>query len=102
MNNSASNINHLKYGFWPGLIFPLIMFLIMYLVRYHEVGILEYLSKLWRFQILIKLMTLCVLPNLLLFLVFFKKKYDMAARGVLMATFIYAFFVIISVAIQSL
>lgn len=98
MAGSSFNTNQIKYGFWPGLIFPLIMFLIMYLVRYQEVGFWDYLQNLWRFQILIKLMTLCVLPNLLLFLIFFKKKYDMAARGVLMATFFYAFIVIISMA----
>lgn len=100
MGRSSNHINRLKYGFWPGLVFPLIMFALMYLVRYNEVGLGDYLKNLWRFQILIKLMSLCVLPNLLLFLVFFQKKYDLAARGVLMATFIYAFLVIISVAFQ--
>lgn len=96
MIQSKTNINQLKYGFWPGVIFPLIMFLVMYFVRYQEIGLIDYLKNLWHFRIMVKLLTLCVLPNLLLFLFFFRRKYDMAARGVLMATFIYAFFVIIS------
>ena len=96
MANSGADTNKLKYGFWPGLIFPLIIFLILYLVRYKEVGFLDYLQSLWHFQLLVKLMALCVLPNLLLFLTFLKKKQDMAARGVLIATFLYAFLVIIS------
>lgn len=96
MASSSPNINKLKYGFVPGLIFPLIMFMLMYVVRYHEVGFIDYLKGLWQFQMLIKLLSLCVLPNLLLFLFFFKMKYDMAARGVLMATFIYAILVVIS------
>ena len=96
-----TNINQIKYGFLPGLIFPLVMFLLMYFVRYQEVGFTEYLTNLWRFQILMKLMTLCVLPNLVLFLFFFRRKQDMAARGVLMATFAYAFILIISMVLNS-
>jgi hypothetical protein len=101
MTQIKTNINQLKYGFLPGIIFPLIMFLLMYFVRYGEVGFGEYLKNLWRFQILMKLMTLCVLPNLVLFLFFFRRKQDMAARGVLMATFIYAFLLIISMALNA-
>ena len=96
MTTSSIHTNKLKYGFWPGVIFPLIMFLLMYFVRYQEVSLVDYLKNLWRFDILVRLLTLCVLPNLILFLFFFRKKQDMAARGVLMATFIYAFIVLIS------
>jgi len=96
MSRSNRNINQMKFGFWPGLLLPLVMFLAMYLARYNEIGFWEYVQNLWRFFMLVKLLTLCVLPNLLLFLFFIRKKYDLAARGVLMATFLYAFLVIIS------
>lgn len=96
MRTSKRNINKIKFGFWPGLLLPLVMFLAMYLARYHEVGFWEYVQNLWRFYMLVKLLTLCVLPNLLLFFYFIRMKYDLAARGVLMATFLYAFLVIIS------
>ena len=96
MAGTKANINKLKYGFWPGLIFPLLMFVLIYVVQYRQIGFSDYLNGLWKFHILIKLLTLCVFPNLLLFLFFFRKKYDMAARGVLMATFVYAFLVLIS------
>jgi hypothetical protein len=96
MRTSKRNINKMKFGFWPGLVLPLIMFLAMYVARYDEVGFWEYVQNLWRFFMLVKLLTLCVLPNLLLFLYFIRMKYDLAARGVLMATFLYAFLVIIS------
>jgi len=101
MTSSKINTNQIKYGFLPGLIFPLLMFLLMYFVRYSEVGFIDYLKSLWRFQILMKLMVLCVLPNLLLFLYFFKGKEDFAARGVLMATFVYAFILIISMVLDA-
>ena len=96
MAKPTKDINKLKFGFWPGLIFPIVVFLLMYVVKSKDLSFLEYLSGLWKFNILLKLLTLCVLPNLLLFLYFFRKRYDMAARGVLMATFVYAFLVIIS------
>ena len=101
MAESKTNINQLKYGFIPGLVFPLIMLLLMYFIRYREVGIIHYLENLWHFQILMKLMTLFVLPNLVLFLFFFRRKQDMAARGVLMATFVYAFLLLILMALNS-
>ncbi|WP_299584144.1 hypothetical protein [uncultured Sunxiuqinia sp.] len=99
MAGIGTNINKLKFGFWPGLLLPLIMFLVMYLARYNEVHFAEYVQNLWRFNMLVKLLTLCVLPNLLLFLLLIKRKYDLAARGVLLATFLYAFFVIVSKAL---
>lgn len=96
MVQSTRNINKLKFGFWPGMIFPVIVFLLMYVAKSKDLSLLDYLNGLWKFKILVKLLTLCVLPNLLLFLYFFRKKYDVAARGVLMATFVYAFLVLIS------
>lgn len=96
MAKLEKNINKIKFGFWPGLILPMIVFLLMYGAKSKDLSFLDYLNGLWQFQILIKLLTLCVLPNLLLFLYFIRMKYDMAARGVLMSTFVYAFLVIIS------
>lgn len=96
MAKQTKNINKIKFGFWPGFVLPVIVFLLMYVAKSKDLSFLDYLNGLWQFQILVKLLTLCVLPNLLLFLYFIKKKYDMAARGVLMATFVYAFLVIIS------
>ena len=88
--------NKLKYGFIPGLVFPFLIFLIIYIVQYKGIGFWDYLQSMWQFQLLFKLLSLCVIPNLLLFLYFFKRKFDLAARGVLMATFIYALLVLIT------
>jgi len=85
-----------KFGFWPGLLGPLVVFLIVFLIEGKDEPLSEYLKSLWVFNVLIKLLTLCVLPNLLLFFFFIREKYDWAARGVLMATFIYAFVVLFS------
>lgn len=94
--NPPQNISKIKHGFFPGIIFPLIIFMVLYLVQYKEVSFKNYMQSMWQFQLLFKLLSLCVVPNLILFLYYYKQKKDMAARGVLMATFIYAFLVLIS------
>ena len=47
-------------------------------------------------QALIKLGSLCVFANVGVFWLFLQKKYEKAARGVLGATILYAFVVLIS------
>ncbi len=95
----SKNISKISQGFYPGLVFPLVIFLIIYLVQYKEIGFVDYLKSMLQFQLLFKLLSLCVVPNLILFLHYYRQKKDMAARGVLMATFLYAFIVLISTAL---
>ena len=83
-------------GWLIGTIVPLIIFLIIYRVKYSEVELLVFLKSMWNMKILFKVLSLCVFPNLGFFMFFYRKKYDMAARGVIMATFMYAFMVLIA------
>ena len=88
--------DRLAIGFWLGMGLPVIIFVIMFFIKDPDASFSNYLKNLWQFRILIKLMSLCVFPNLLIFMFFYRRKYDMAARGVIMATFVYAFVVLIS------
>ncbi len=90
------NKNTLAYGFFPALILPLIVFAVLYVFKHQDVGFKDYIVSLWKLGALLKIMTICVLPNLILFLYNYRLKYDIAARGVLMATFLYAILVMIS------
>lgn len=83
-------------GLLIGLILPLIIFFITYKVKYNDLEFTVYLQRIWQMKILLKLMSLCVFPNLGVFLLFLRSKYERAARGVVMATFIYAFVVLIA------
>jgi len=83
-------------GWLIGTILPLIIFLITYEVKYSELDFLIFIRNMWNMKIFIKLLSICVFPNLGFFLLFSKLKYDMASRGVLMATFVYAFMVLIA------
>lgn len=95
-NNHKTNINKIQTGFIPGMILPVIIFILLYFASGMKVSFGSYLQGMWHLQMLMKLLALCVTPNLVLFLYFFRKKHDLAARGVLMATFVYAFIVVIS------
>jgi len=90
------NRNKLAAGFWPAIALPAVIFVILYFFSKREIGLGEYFVSLWKLGALIKIVSLCVLPNLILFLNFYRLKYDLAARGVLMATFLYAFLVMIT------
>lgn len=59
-------------------------------------GFSDFLRSFWEMKILLKLLSLCVFPNLGFFFLFYRNKLDMAARGVIMATFVYAFVVLIT------
>ena len=82
-------------GWLLGTIVPLIIFFITYEVKYSEMEFSVYLRNIWNMKIFLKILSLCVFPNLAFFMVFYRQKYDMAARGVIMATFMYAFVVLI-------
>jgi hypothetical protein len=68
----------------------------MYLLRYGEIPLSQFLSSLREMKILIKLLSLCGFSNLVTFLLFYRKKMDKAAKGVIAATFIYAILVLLS------
>lgn len=81
-------------GWLIGTIVPIVIFLITYQVKYSEMEFLVFLKSMWQMKIFLKLLSLCVFPNLGFFFLFYRNKYDMAARGIIMATFIYAFVVL--------
>ncbi|MBW8325021.1 MAG: hypothetical protein K0M50_09685 [Prolixibacteraceae bacterium] len=81
-------------GWLIGTMVPIVIFLITYQVKYSEMEFLVFLKSMWQMKIFLKLLSLCVFPNLGFFFLFYRNKYDMAARGVIMATFIYAFVVL--------
>lgn len=96
MVRKRNRFDRILTGWIIGTIIPLLIFLITYFVKFSEMNFRDYLNNLWQMRIFMKLLSLCVFPNLAFFLFFYRKKYDMAARGVIMATFIYAFLVLIT------
>jgi len=82
-------------GWLIGFISPLVIFLIFYVMKYSEMEFMAYLRNVWQMKIFMKILSLCAFPNLGFFFLFYRMKYDMAARGVIFATFMYAFAVLV-------
>ncbi len=83
-------------GLLAGLLLPLLVFAVVYLVRESSIGFSDYISSLWKIHVLMKIGSLCVLVNVAAFWGFLSVKYERAARGVLGATLLYAFAVLLS------
>jgi hypothetical protein len=93
---NANSLDSLAIGFLTGFFVPLLIFFAVYIFGEQDVPFSDYIKNLWKLQALIKLMSLCVFANLLVFMGFIRIKYDRAARGVLGATILYAIAVLIS------
>ncbi len=87
--------DRLLTGWLTGTIIPIVIFMITYLVKYSEWDFIQFVRNMWQMKIFLKLLSLCVFPNLGFFLYFYHIKYDSTARGVILATFMYAFLVLI-------
>ena len=92
-NNKLDNTG---IGLLVGFLLPVIIFFAVYYISERGISFSNYIGNLWYLQSLIKLGSLCVFANSAVFMGFIKLKYDKAARGVLGATIIYAFAVLIS------
>jgi len=90
-----NRFDRMLIGWLIGTIVPVIIFMITYQLKYSEVDFMKYLKDLWQMKMFLKLLSLCVYSNLGLFFLFYRLKYDLAARGVIMATFMYAFLVLV-------
>lgn len=97
--NKKSRYDKVGVGAITGLVLPIIIFLIVYLVSENDMSFLDYISGMWRMQALVKIGSLCVFTNVGAFWIFLRLKYEKAARGLLGATILYAIVVLISRAI---
>lgn len=91
--------DNMATGMLTGFLLPLIIFFLVYQFGETNVTFSNYVNSLWHLQALVKLVSLCVFANVAVFFGFLKIKHEQAARGVLGATIVYAFVVLISRAI---
>ncbi|HDR90603.1 MAG TPA: hypothetical protein ENN63_13380 [Bacteroidetes bacterium] len=87
--------NRLELGLFLGLLMPVLTFFVFYLFLHNESGIVEFINEVIVRQVSTQVISLCAVPNLLLFFVFIWTDRLYSARGVLTATFIIAFVVLI-------
>ncbi|HDJ33726.1 MAG TPA: hypothetical protein ENF21_06470 [Bacteroidetes bacterium] len=87
--------NRVELGLFLGLLMPVLTFFVFYLFLHDESGIVEFINEVIVRQISTQVISLCAVPNLLLFFIFIWADRLYSARGVLTATFIIAFAVLI-------
>lgn len=92
----SNRLDNVGIGFLVGFLLPVIIFFTVYLIGQNDMSIAEYTSSLMQLNVLIKLGSLCVFVNSAVFMGFIKLKFEKTARGILGATIIYAFIVLIS------
>ncbi len=92
----TSKVNNVRLGLLLGLLAPALTMLIVYLVGFADYGFNELIDLLLSKKVFTKLLSLCVIPNLALFFLFLNKNYYYSARGVLLATVLFALFVFIT------
>jgi len=86
--------NTILAGLIPGIILPITTLVIIWLVRY-DGGFFNFLAMFQRMGMLSKILSLSVIPNLLLFFIFLWINRPFSARGVIFATLVMAFVMLV-------
>ena len=87
----AERFDKVLTGLISGLLFPFIVGVIVFLFTSGQLNLNSYLIKIADSDIITHSITLCVFPNILIFLIFNRLDMLRASRGVLAITIIWAF-----------
>lgn len=90
-----AKLDSLLVGTIIGLITPLIVLLVYYQINYSYLKVDSFLMKMLINEVVLPLLSLCVIGNLAVFYLFINKNYILAARGIILATILYAIAVFI-------
>jgi len=82
--------NNFWIGFGIGIVLPLVVFVIIYLSTYSKTSFITFVVFSFRTQMLPKILSLCVAPNLGVFYIFLNKEFWYTTRGVIAATILLA------------
>lgn len=86
----------LKLGLLLGILAPVITMVVIYLIKFTDYNLSELIDFLVEKKVFTKIVSLCVIPNLALFFLFLNKYLYRSARGILLATIVFAVFVFIT------
>jgi hypothetical protein len=93
MKKKLFSSDKIYIGLILGFLLPLLVFTIYILIRNGGFNFFPFISKMHKYGLLFRIISLCVLADLPVFYIFIQKKYWRGARGVVMACFFYAFIV---------
>lgn len=89
------SLNKLWIGAIIGILAPIATLFIVYNTKNETKTFFEFIDYLRIMGVYLKLLSMCVIPNLFFFFVFIWRNYLAAARGTLFATILYAIVVVI-------
>jgi len=92
----VNKFDNVGIGIFVGFILPVIVFFAVWAIGKNEMTVSDYTKSLMQLNVLVKLGSLCVFVNSAAFMGFIKLKFEKTARGILGATIIYAFAILIS------
>jgi hypothetical protein len=92
----TNRFDNVGIGFLIGFVVPVVVFFIVYMVGKNDISVSEYINSMQKLNVLVKLGSLCVFLNSAIFMGFIKLKFEKTARGILGATILYAFAILIS------
>ena len=81
-------------GLIPSLLLPVLVILGFWMIK-SERGFVDFLEHFQQMKMLSKVVSLAAIPNLLLFFIFIWTNRNFSARGVIFATFLLAFVMVI-------
>ena len=93
-NMSNKKFDTLLIRLVPALVLPVLTLLGFWIVK-SDRGFVEFLVQFQQMRMLSKVVSLAAIPNLLLFFIFIWTNRNFSARGVIFATFLLAFIMII-------
>lgn len=83
-------------GFAIGVLMPFLGLIIMYFLKARGLGFGEFLSELIRRpKEAATVLSLCLLAEIIPFIYYTNKRLDLTARGILIATILYAVFIVL-------
>ncbi len=91
---SDKRFDTLLSGLIPALILPALTLLGFWIIKTDR-GFIDFLTYFQKMQMLSKVVSLTAIPNLLLFFVFIWTKRNFSARGVIFASLLLAFLMLI-------
>lgn len=92
---SYSKYNKLIIGLLSGIIIPVITLLVFTFFKSESTNFIHYLKFVKRMSLMSDVLSLCALPNLAVFYLFINKEYYYGARGVILATIIWGFLIVL-------
>jgi len=88
--------NQLWLGLLLGTLIPFIAFLFFFISNKFTTDFTTYINSVAKMSIMSGVLSLCALPNLLIFFIFIWRNLYYSARGVIFATMIWAIIVFIA------